>query len=56
MAIPVEGKDVLLEVYSDVAVDYVPITCAESVSITFSAELKDKVSNEGGKFYNWHES
>ena len=38
MAYPVQGRDVLLEVYSDVADDYVFFTCAESVAISFEPE------------------
>lgn len=55
MAYPVKGKDVLFEVYSDLATDYVPHTCWESGSINFSPELIEKTTLASGRGYDWHE-
>jgi predicted secreted protein len=55
MAYPVQGRDVLFEVFSDVADDYVPVTCMESVTINFTPELIEKTTLSTGAGYDWHE-
>lgn len=55
MATPVKGKDVMFEVYSSVADDYVYLTCAEGVSMSFTPELIEKTTVSSGAGYDWHE-